>query len=136
MKSSILTITLPFPRPTASTHRHEDQSSSKKRKRADKRLTRFEKLRNRLKRKQKQVERFESDIDELVNLYHRRVFPVESEELEPLTRLAEKLIDFLGRKSLSARHRDELADWIIDTLSAIRTFDTQVADRLMESYHQ
>ncbi len=109
-------------------------TNSKQRKKADKRLNRFKKLKNRLEQKQKQAERFETDIDALMEIYHTRVMPVEAEEVEPLSRLVEKLSIFFGRKSLSETNREEVVDWVMEAVNTIRAFDTAKADHLKEHF--
>jgi hypothetical protein len=113
-----------------------DGRKHSKRKRANKRLERFHRLRDRLERKKLEVARFEADMDTLMDLYRTHVLPVEAEEVEPLSRLAEKLTVFMSRRSLGIRDRDELADWFWETEGTIRAFQPELADKLASTFEE
>ena len=113
-----------------------DGTNHRQRKRANKRLERFHTLRERLKRKKREVARFEADMDALMGVYRTQVLPVEAEEVAPLSRLAERLIVFMSRKSLGERDRSELAEWFWETLRSITAFEPQVADELAQRFQE
>ncbi|MGD8567204.1 MAG: hypothetical protein PVJ39_03790 [Gammaproteobacteria bacterium] len=97
---------------------------------------RFDKLRQQLLKQQKLNQKFQEDLDELVTIYQTELAQMDSKQVEPLTRLTEKLIDFMGRKSLSNWHREELGDWIIETISRIGRVDPETADKLHRRVRQ
>ena len=111
-----------------------DGRTSGKRKRANKRLERFHTLRDRLERKKLAIARFDADMDSLMEVYRTQVLPVEAEEVQPLSCLAERLILFMGRKSLGNRDRDELAEWFWETESTIRAFQPELAAELANAF--
>ncbi len=67
-------------------------------------------------------------------VYQARSIEVDREQLPHLTRLATKLIGFFGRKSLSQWHREELADWIDETLTRIEAVDNDTVSALRDDF--
>lgn len=97
----------------------------------------FDKLRSKLERERRRQDRFRNDLDELVELYHRRSLENDKAVFDDLVALSEKLITFAGRKSLSDWHRRELDDWLRDLIERrISQVDLQAADRLRQGYRQ
>jgi hypothetical protein len=97
---------------------------------------RFDKLWKQLQSKKQRNEKFKKDIEALATVYHTQLRPVEMEMVDPLSRLVERLIDFSLRKSLSNRHRDGLAYWVVESINIISRFDSKKASELSESYYQ
>lgn len=98
--------------------------------------TRFETLWKSLQDKRKEHERIKADTESLLDLYQQKLLPVEQELTEPLALLAERLIDFSRRKSLSNWHRDELDTWLQELISFIYLFDGARADELRNQYKE
>jgi len=97
---------------------------------------RFDKLRQQLLKQQKINRKFQDELDELVTLYQTQTSQMDSELVGPLTLLGTKLIDFYGRKSLSQWHREELGDWLIETLGRIGRVEAETADELHGHFRQ
>lgn len=98
---------------------------------------RFDKLRNKLERQRRHNDRFRQDLDELVDIYHRRSMENDKVVFDDLVALSSKLIAFAGRKSLSDWHRVELDEWLRDLIERrIPQVDRQVAERLRVEYRQ
>lgn len=98
---------------------------------------RFDKLRNTLERQRRRNERFRQDLDELVDVYHRRSMESDKAVFDDLVALSSKLIAFAGRKSLSDWHRVELDEWLRDLIERrIPQVDPEVAERLRVEYRQ
>lgn len=97
---------------------------------------RFDKLRSTLERQRRRND-FRQDLDELVDIYHRRSMENDKVVFADLVALSSKLITFAGRKSLSDWHRVELAEWLRDLLERrIPQLDREVAERLRVEYRQ
>lgn len=92
--------------------------------------TRFDKLRHQLLKQQTLNQKFQDELDELVTVYQTQLLQVDTEQVAPLSRLVTKLIDFYSRKSLSRWHREELWDWIFETLGRIGRVEPETADEL------
>jgi hypothetical protein len=107
-----------------------------KRKHSNKRLERFHKLKDRLERKNLELKRLDNDMDALMEVYRTRVLPIEAEEVDPLSRLAERLTVFMSRKSLGKGDRDELAEWFWETVNTIRSFQPERADKLAYTFEE
>jgi hypothetical protein len=98
---------------------------------------RFDKLRSTLERQRRCNDRFRQDLDELVDIYHRRSMENGNVVFDDLVALSGKLIAFAGRKSLSDWHRVELDEWLRDLIERrISQIDRQVAERLRLEYRQ
>ena len=98
---------------------------------------RFDKLRSTLERQRRLNGRFRQDLDELVDIYHRRSMENDKVVFDDLVALSSKLIAFAGRKSLSDWHRVELDEWLRDLIERrIPQVDREVAARLRVEYRQ
>lgn len=98
---------------------------------------RFDKLRSQLERERRRDARFRQDLDDLVEIYHRRSIENDKAVFDDLVALIEKLINFAGRKSLSHWHRRELDEWLRDLIERrISQVDWQAAERLRLDYRQ
>ena len=98
---------------------------------------RFDKLRSKLEKERRRDVRFRQDLDELVEIYHRRSMENDKAVLDDLVALSEKLITFAGRKSLSDWHRTDLDEWLRDLIERrITQVDRQVAEHLRLDYRQ
>jgi len=97
---------------------------------------RFDKLRQQLLIQQKLNQKFQDELDELVTIYQTRLLQVDNEQVAPLTLLVTKLIDFYRRKSLSRWHREELGEWIIETVGRIGRVESETAEKLHRRFHQ
>ena len=98
---------------------------------------RFDELRGALARQRRRNDRFRQDLDELVDIYHRRSMENDKVVFEELVALSNKLIVFAGRKSLSDWHRVELDEWLSDLIEQrILQVDREVAERLRLEYRQ
>jgi hypothetical protein len=98
---------------------------------------RFDKLRSKLERERRRNVRFRQDLEELVEIYHRRSIDNDRVLFDDLVALSEKLIVFAGRKSLSDWHREELDEWLRNLIEwRISQVDRQVAERLRLDYRQ
>ena len=98
---------------------------------------RFDNLRSALERQRRRNVRFRKDLDELVEIYHRRSIENDKVVFDDLVALSEKLIAFAGRKSLSDWHRIELDEWLRDLIDRrISQVDREVAERLRLEYRQ
>lgn len=98
--------------------------------------TRFNKLWQDVKKKQKRNEKFKDDIEALFSTYTQKVMPVEKELEKPLALLAHRLIEFFGKKSLTKRHREELNLWIVQTLSDVAKYNAERAMIISDLYNQ
>lgn len=98
---------------------------------------RFDKLRSTLERQRRRIDRFRKDLDELVDIYHRRSVENDKVVFDDLVALSNKLIVFAGRKSLSDWHRVELDEWLRDMIERrISQVDREVAGWLRMEYQQ
>lgn len=98
---------------------------------------RFDRLRSTLERQRRRNVRFRQDLDELVEIYHRRSIENDKVVFDDLVALSEKLIAFAGRKSLSDWHRIEMDEWLKDLIERrIPQVDREVAERLRLEYQQ
>jgi hypothetical protein len=97
---------------------------------------RFDKLRQQLMKQQKLNRKFQDELDELVTIYQTHVLQVDSDFIEPLTQLASKLIKFYSRKSLGQWHREELGDWIIETLERVGRVQPETAKELNDNVRE
>ena len=98
---------------------------------------RFDKLRNTLERQRRRNDRFRQDLDELVDIYHRRSMENNKVAFDDLVALSSKLVAFAGRKSLSDWHRVELDEWLRDMIERrISQVDREVAEQLRMKYRQ
>jgi len=110
------------------------QTGSKRKSRLQQR---FDKLRSTLERQRRRNDRFRQDIDELVDIYHRRALENDKVVFDDLVVLSNRLIVFAGRKSLSGWHRVELDEWRRDMIERrISQVDREVAERLRTEYRQ
>lgn len=97
---------------------------------------RFDKLRKQLERQQNRNHKLATELEALAQRYQHRLQETDRHHLESLQRLAERLIVFFTRKSLSNWQRVELADWIGETLQRIGRVDTAAAEALQERFRQ
>lgn len=91
---------------------------------------RFDKLRQQLARQENRNRKLASELDALVDRYQSQMREADGRHLDPLIRLAERLIVFFSRKSLANWQREELGDWINETLQRISRVDSETAERL------
>ena len=97
---------------------------------------RFDKLQQQLARQEQRNRKFREELDELTRRYLIELARIDNDHLAARTRLAEKLIEFFTRKSLSHWHRDELADWIVEAIGRVAGADAATADRLHVRFRQ
>ena len=97
---------------------------------------RFDKLQQRLLKQQKINKKFQHELEELMTSYQTHMAQLDVRQLEPHSALANKLIDFFGRKSLSNWHREELAGWIAETIGRIARVNPETADELHSRFRQ
>ena len=98
---------------------------------------RFDRLRSELERERRRDVRFRQDLDELVEIYHRRSIQNDQVVFDDLVALSDKLITFAGRKSLSDWHRIELDEWLRDLIERrIAQVDPEVSERLRSDYRE
>ncbi len=96
---------------------------------------RFDKLYQQLEKQKRLNLKFQQDLDELVDAYHKHMRQSNLEQLDTLVALAKKLIVFAGRKSLSDWHRDELSDWTRDlVIDRIAPLNPETAEQLRIDY--
>ncbi len=108
----------------------------KKKNRLSKTQRRFDKLIRQVQNQKKLQKKLEDDMEKLLLLYQQQLFPVEVALNEPLSHLCERLIDFFSRKSLSKRQRDELGDWIVETINTVNAYDFQQAKHLTQQFNE
>ncbi|GAA6167113.1 hypothetical protein [Sessilibacter corallicola] len=90
-----------------------------------------------LKRARAEVEQFESVMSQIRGEFYRVVLPKEKRVLLPhRVALIERLTEFMGRKSLSEWHRQELAGWISLEIDAVSLVDYPLSLALTEKYNQ
>jgi hypothetical protein len=106
----------------------------KPRKNADQ--SRFNKLWQEVKKKQKRNDKLKLEMEALLTTYTQKVMPVELGLEEPLILLAHRLVDFAGRKSLAQWQRAELQDWIAETLHEISQYNVGKAEEISVVYNQ
>ena len=112
-------------------------TDSKAGKRSQHRLqARFDKLRKQLERQQNRNHKLATELEELAQRYQHRLQETDRHHLASLQQLAERLIVFFTRKSLSNWQRVELADWIGETLQRIGRVEPTVAEALQERFRQ
>ena len=97
---------------------------------------RFDKLRQQLLKQQNLNRKFQEELDELVSVYQTQLFQMDRELLAPLTLLAAKLIDFYNRKSLAQWQREELGEWIMETIGRIDRVEPDTAKKLHSRVRQ
>ena len=97
---------------------------------------RFDRLQQQLLKQQKLNRKFKEELDELVTIYHTEMLQMDRELATPLTQLANKLIDFYGRKSLTQWQRAELGDWVVETISRISGVEDKSANELHKRFRQ
>ncbi|MES9880083.1 MAG: hypothetical protein ABW185_04300 [Sedimenticola sp.] len=98
--------------------------------------TRFEKLRSQLEKQRRKNDRFMAELDELVEIHRSHSQSSDGLQIDELKSLAEKLVTFASRKTLSDWHRDELMNWIVELMGRIGAIEPAVAARLRDSYHE
>lgn len=98
---------------------------------------RFDELRVALERQQRRHDRFRKDLDGLVEVYRQRSLENDRAVFRERVDLADKLISFAGRKSLSDWHRVEIDDWLRGLIERrIAPVDSEIASRLLVSYRE
>lgn len=112
-----------------------DRASSGKRSKSNLQL-RFDRLQQQLLKQQKLNRKFQDDLNELVTIYHTQISQMDSELAAPLARLASKLIDFYSRKSLSQWQREELGEWVVETIGRVGRVETETADELHKLFRE
>lgn len=112
----------------------DSQSTSNRRKR--KLQARFDELQQKLARQEQRNRKFGEELDDLARRYMTELSRIDNDHLANRTRLAEKLLEFFTRKSLSNWHREELAEWIVETISRIGSVDDETAERLHGRFRQ
>ncbi|GLS25150.1 hypothetical protein [Marinibactrum halimedae] len=86
--------------------------------------------------KQRLVEKKRADIDAAMAVYHEKIMPLERDVLNPsIAKLAEKLIVFFSRKSLSNWHRDEMYEWLQSMMHLIGQTDSELARELAMKFN-
>jgi hypothetical protein len=107
----------------------------KGKKRQSKLEKRFDKLYRQLEKQKQLNQKFQQDLDELVDTYHKHIRQSNSDQLETLVALAQKLILFASRKSLSDWHRDELCEWTRElVMERIAPVNAETAAQLQADY--
>ena len=97
---------------------------------------RFEKLWREVKNKLLANARLKNELAELHKTYHQIILPVEQLTEQPYTQLAQRLIEFFSRKSLTQWQRHELSQWIIECIEHIEPLNPAKFSELTTSYHQ
>ncbi|MBV1919676.1 MAG: hypothetical protein KUG73_03270 [Pseudomonadales bacterium] len=77
-----------------------------------------------------------TELTDLHKIYQERILPIEKLTSEPYTDLAQRLIEFFSRKSLSQWQRHELSQWIFECIEYIQPLNPERSRELMSSYHQ
>ncbi|AOU98674.1 hypothetical protein BI364_12510 [Acidihalobacter yilgarnensis] len=91
---------------------------------------RFDKLRKQLQRQEHLKCKLAADLDALVERYQSCLRDADHGHLDPLIRLAERLIEFFSRKSLCSWQREELSDWITETIQRVQRMDAAAGEQL------
>jgi len=98
---------------------------------------RFDKLCKSLERERRRNTRFRHDLDELVEIFHRRSLENDETVFDDLVALSEKLIAFAARKSLSDWHRRELDEWLRELIDRrISRLEPKIAEQLRLDYRE
>lgn len=97
---------------------------------------RFDKLRRQLERQEQRNRKLAVELDALVEHYQDRLRDIDRRQLDSLIRLAERLITFFTRKSLARWQREELGDWINETLQRIDRIDPAAAEPLAGDFRR
>ncbi|MBL7003712.1 MAG: hypothetical protein ISR69_06780 [Gammaproteobacteria bacterium] len=91
---------------------------------------RFDKLQQKLARKKKQYEKMIAQMDSLILKWNQHRQDLNNEYIDQHELLAEKLIQFFLRKSLSQWHLDEITLWFIELKEKIALVDIERAEVL------
>lgn len=94
----------------------------------------FETLFNKVTKKKAEFEKLSLIMDELKVRYLKEIHPYELKQLDSLCALADKLITFFSRKTMSNSHREALGQWIGELLDEIGHFDASKAQELSDRY--
>lgn len=97
---------------------------------------RFEKLWREVRNKQLANARLKNELAELHKTYHEIILPVEQLTEKPYTQLAQRLIVFFSRKSLTQWQRHELGQWILECIEHIEPINPLKSHELTTAYHQ
>ncbi|TVQ32000.1 MAG: hypothetical protein EA370_12625 [Wenzhouxiangella sp.] len=96
---------------------------------------RFDRLCSQVESAEKRNRNLDSQLDELVRRHDELMREVDQGIKPELEKLGNRLVDFLTRKTLSRRQRQELADWIGDVGMRLETSDRDAAWALHERFH-
>ena len=97
---------------------------------------RFEKLWREVKNQQRANAKLKNELAELHKTYHEIILPVEQLTEKPYTQLAQRLIVFFSRKSLTQWQRQELGQWILECIEHIEPINPLKSHELTTAYHQ
>ena len=89
-----------------------------------------------VKNKQQANARLKIELSDLRKIYHKKILPIEQLSEGPYSQLAQRLIDFFGRKSLAQWQRHELSLWIMECIDTIETFNPEKSGEVKASYQQ
>jgi hypothetical protein len=98
--------------------------------------TLFDNLWRDVKNKQQANARLRIELSELHKIYHKKILPVEQLTEGPYSQLAQRLIEFFTRKSLTQWQRHELSQWIIECINYIELLNPEKSRELTVSYQQ
>lgn len=96
----------------------------------------FDKLWSEVKKQQLTNSELKTELDDLHKIYQERILPIEQLTAEPYIALAERLINFFSRKSLSKWQRYELGQWIFECIDHVQPLNPTKSHELMTSYKQ
>lgn len=96
----------------------------------------FDKLWREVKNKQLANAKLKTELADLQNIYQERILPIEQLTAEPYAQLAQRLIEFFSRKSLTQWQRHELSQWIFECIEHIQPLNHERSYELMASYQQ
>ncbi len=95
---------------------------------------RFDKLRKQLQRQENLNRKLAADLDALVERYQSCLREADHGHIDPLIRLAERLIELFSRKSLCSGQREEFGDWITETIQRVQRVDAAAGEQLYERF--
>lgn len=110
----------------------DQQNISKKQQ--SKYYSNFDKLWQKVQKKQKVNDKLAQEMDELIQVYNKHVAPKEKEFGPVYSALLKKLIAFYSRKSLEEEQRAELERWLTDILEQLGAIDAELAQEHSESF--
>ena len=96
----------------------------------------FDKIWSEVKNKQLENAKLKTELADLHKIYQERILPVEQLTAEPYSQLAQRLIEFFSRKSLSQWQRRELSQWIFECIDYVQPLHAERGAELVASYQQ